>query len=179
MIFCKDSSALETKMHQEITEWRTRSKLWDGCRNILDFLAETQRKSLLAVKVSARHLSYFIWCHQCQEVGHNGQIFHCKTKKSLYKFPGLFQQVIAMSGSAANSWAINRDPIKLARKQAALLNCTSDTSENIVSCLQDVSAEEIANSYQQLLVSFLEKHYNTTAKINLSFRCRLGVILIR
>ncbi|XP_046396536.1 juvenile hormone esterase-like [Ischnura elegans] len=66
---------------------------------------------------------------------------------------GLFHRAISSSGSALSSWAITRDPMSLTRRQAKLLNCPNAenaTSKQIVDCLTDKEAEEIANSYFRL-----------------------------
>ncbi|XP_046396535.1 juvenile hormone esterase-like [Ischnura elegans] len=63
---------------------------------------------------------------------------------------GLFHRAISSSGSALSSWAITRDPMALTRRQAKLLNCPNAenaTSKQIVDCLRDKDAEEIAKSY--------------------------------
>lgn len=60
-----------------------------------------------------------------------------------------------MSGSAADAWAINKDPLKLAKKQAALLDCPTDTSENIVNCIKEVPAQQTARIYSKLWVKNL------------------------
>lgn len=60
-----------------------------------------------------------------------------------------------MSGSAADSWAINKDPLKLAKKQAALLNCPTETSEDLVNCIKEKPAQDTARIYSRLWVCFL------------------------
>ncbi|XP_071451905.1 juvenile hormone esterase-like [Hetaerina americana] len=66
---------------------------------------------------------------------------------------GLFHRAISSSGSALCGWAMTRDPMTQARRQAKLLNCPHDnraTSKQIVDCLRGKDAEEIAKSYYSL-----------------------------
>ncbi|CAL8121574.1 unnamed protein product [Orchesella dallaii] len=52
---------------------------------------------------------------------------------------GLFNKVIAMSGTPLQEWAIDRKPLESARKIANLLNCTdTETGREIVACLKDM-----------------------------------------
>ncbi|KAF5306936.1 hypothetical protein FQA39_LY00166 [Lamprigera yunnana] len=62
---------------------------------------------------------------------------------------GLFHNAIAMSGSSFGSLPVPNNQMKLAKKQAQLLNCPEDNSANIIKCLKSKSAEEIANSYSK------------------------------
>lgn len=59
---------------------------------------------------------------------------------------GLFHKVIAMSGAATSQWRVPTDQFELAQKQARLLQCPDDTSENIINCLRKVSAKQIGDS---------------------------------
>lgn len=65
---------------------------------------------------------------------------------------GLFHGAIAASGSGLNSMAIDIDPSKIAKRQAALLNCTTNNTQDMVNCMKQVSAEQISNIYMNLQV---------------------------
>ncbi|XP_033207581.1 esterase E4-like [Belonocnema kinseyi] len=60
---------------------------------------------------------------------------------------GLFHRAIAMSGSVTYQQKLGTNQKNLAIKQADVLNCPSDTVENIVSCLRTKSATDIANTF--------------------------------
>ncbi|XP_048005125.1 juvenile hormone esterase-like isoform X2 [Leguminivora glycinivorella] len=59
---------------------------------------------------------------------------------------GLFHQGIAMSGSPVGKVAVPTQQFELAQKQAALLNCPTNTSRAIVDCLKTKTWQEIGNS---------------------------------
>ncbi|XP_021928724.1 esterase FE4 [Zootermopsis nevadensis] len=59
---------------------------------------------------------------------------------------GLFHQGIAMSGSSFPKQISEFNPFPLASRQAALLNCPTDTSQHIKDCLLKKDAQEIASS---------------------------------
>ncbi|XP_049800950.1 esterase E4-like [Schistocerca nitens] len=60
---------------------------------------------------------------------------------------GLFHKGIVMSGADLTS--TDPDPMQKARKQARLLNCPDTSSEEIISCLREKDALEIAKSVTQ------------------------------
>ncbi|KAK5641594.1 hypothetical protein RI129_010141 [Pyrocoelia pectoralis] len=59
---------------------------------------------------------------------------------------GLFHRAIGMSCSSFNQWPMGNHQFNLAQKQARLVGCSDDTSENIIRCLKTKSAEEIGDS---------------------------------
>ncbi|KAK5641626.1 hypothetical protein RI129_010173 [Pyrocoelia pectoralis] len=59
---------------------------------------------------------------------------------------GLFHRAIAMSDTIFGQWPIGNHQFNLAQKQASLLGCPDDTSENIVKCLKTKSAEELGDT---------------------------------
>ncbi|KAK5641593.1 hypothetical protein RI129_010140 [Pyrocoelia pectoralis] len=59
---------------------------------------------------------------------------------------GLFHRAIVMSCSSFNHWPMGNHQFNLAQKQARLVGCPDDTSENIIRCLKTKSAEEIGDS---------------------------------
>ncbi|KAF5277162.1 hypothetical protein FQR65_LT03868 [Abscondita terminalis] len=69
---------------------------------------------------------------------------------------GLFHRAIAMSGSIFSQRPIENHQFNLAQKQARLVNCSDDSSENIMRCLKTKSAEELGNS----LSGFYEFRYD-------------------
>ncbi|CAL4146856.1 unnamed protein product, partial [Meganyctiphanes norvegica] len=64
--------------------------------------------------------------------------------------PGMFQRVILMSGSALSSWASVADPTSTAQQLAEHHHCAQgDTNTRwpeVLSCLQDVSAQDLVNT---------------------------------
>lgn len=50
---------------------------------------------------------------------------------------GLFHKVVAMSGSPLQEWAIDRNPKESANRLGALLNCTTESSAELVACLNE------------------------------------------
>ncbi|CAG9854610.1 unnamed protein product [Phyllotreta striolata] len=59
---------------------------------------------------------------------------------------GLFHRAISMSGSAVGAWQIPHNQTNIAKKQARIMGCPDDTSENIIKCLKTKSAEELGDS---------------------------------
>ncbi|XP_044730504.1 venom carboxylesterase-6-like isoform X2 [Chrysoperla carnea] len=59
---------------------------------------------------------------------------------------GLFHRGIAMSGSPTATFPFT-DQLDVARKQAQLLNCPSNTSKEIIDCLRTKDAEEISTTF--------------------------------
>ncbi|XP_023726254.1 esterase FE4 isoform X2 [Cryptotermes secundus] len=64
---------------------------------------------------------------------------------------GLFHRAISMSPSINTFWDVNGDPLTQAKKQAAVLNCPNNTSRQIIDCLMQKSAQEIASTYGDML----------------------------
>lgn len=58
-----------------------------------------------------------------------------------------------MSPSINTFWDVNGDPLTQAKKQAAVLNCPNNTSRQIIDCLMQKSAQEIASTYGDMLVN--------------------------
>ncbi|XP_067006682.2 juvenile hormone esterase [Anabrus simplex] len=68
---------------------------------------------------------------------------------------GLFHRAIAMSGSPLVEMVAGR-PEDQARKQAALLNCTTDSAEEMVNCLRQKNADDFVATFP----SFAEFAYD-------------------
>jgi carboxylesterase type B len=70
---------------------------------------------------------------------------------------GLFKNALALGGSALCGWAFlpnqKQNAIKLAKK----FDCSTDTSETLLSCLQDVPAEDLMKVYRELYFPFATK----------------------
>lgn len=66
---------------------------------------------------------------------------------------GLFHRAMLLSGSAISPWVIIKKPMELAKKQAELLNCSTESSEIIVDCLSKVPARDLVNIHKNLTVS--------------------------
>ncbi|CAB0034145.1 unnamed protein product [Trichogramma brassicae] len=69
---------------------------------------------------------------------------------------GLFHRAIAASGSAIFQELLPTNQTHLARKQAEILGCPTDTVGNMLVCLNTKTAEDFANSVGQ----FFEWHHN-------------------
>ncbi|KAK4874277.1 hypothetical protein RN001_013637 [Aquatica leii] len=59
---------------------------------------------------------------------------------------GLFHRAVAMSDTMFAQWPIEKHQFYLAQKQARLVGCPDDTSENIINCLKEVPAEQLGKS---------------------------------
>ncbi|XP_049816939.1 esterase E4-like [Aethina tumida] len=59
---------------------------------------------------------------------------------------GLFHRGVASSGTPIGIFPLPNSQPEIAKKQARILNCPDDTTENIVKCLKTKSAEELGNS---------------------------------
>ncbi|KAF5277165.1 hypothetical protein FQR65_LT03871 [Abscondita terminalis] len=59
---------------------------------------------------------------------------------------GLFHRAIAMSDTIFKQTPIVHHQFHLLQKQARLVGCPDDTSENIMNCLKTIPAEELGNS---------------------------------
>lgn len=66
---------------------------------------------------------------------------------------GLFHRVVAMSGTPIQEWAIDRNPWDSAQRLGALLNCSSDTSQELVACLRDIDALLLSQAGLGVIVS--------------------------
>lgn len=56
-------------------------------------------------------------------------------------------------GGPLGPWALPSNQMEIARKQARLLGCPDDTSENIVKCLRTVPVEKFNNALVEFRVS--------------------------
>nr|ABN05619.1 female neotenic-specific protein 1 [Cryptotermes secundus] len=63
---------------------------------------------------------------------------------------GLFHQGIAMSGSSFLDSFFEKNRLAFAKKQSALLNCPTYTSQEVKDCLMKKGAQEIASSLNRL-----------------------------
>ncbi|RVE42264.1 hypothetical protein evm_013072 [Chilo suppressalis] len=63
---------------------------------------------------------------------------------------GLFHRAVSISGSPISQLAIRPHQKELAIKQAQLLNCPTDSSEAIISCLKTKPWRDIGNSLDQM-----------------------------
>ena len=59
---------------------------------------------------------------------------------------GLFHRAISMSGSSVYQTPLQRGQKNLAVKQAKLLNCPTDSTANILACLNTKTAQQIGDS---------------------------------
>ena len=65
-----------------------------------------------------------------------------------YGLTGLFQQYIIQSGSSLSPWAYQNSSkfISYAKGIAEIVGCPSDTSANLVHCLQESSVESLMDT---------------------------------
>lgn len=56
-------------------------------------------------------------------------------------------------GGPLGNWPLPRGQLEIAKKQARLVGCPEDTSENIVKCLRTVPVEKFNNAFLQFRVS--------------------------
>ena len=50
-------------------------------------------------------------------------------------------------------WDVKQNPLSQAKRQAAIFNCPTDSSKQIADCLRTKDAHNIANTYENMLVS--------------------------
>ncbi|XP_075216879.1 esterase E4-like [Lycorma delicatula] len=65
---------------------------------------------------------------------------------------GLFHKVIAMSAGVTSNWVTIKNPLRLTKKLAGLLNCSTDSSEVMVKCLRDVPAKDLNNKFNEMRI---------------------------
>lgn len=58
-------------------------------------------------------------------------------------------------GGPLGPWRLPTNQLDIAKKQARLVGCPDDTSENIVKCLRTVPAEKFDDALSQFRVSTL------------------------
>ncbi|XP_022903448.2 esterase FE4-like isoform X1 [Onthophagus taurus] len=67
---------------------------------------------------------------------------------------GLFHKAISMSGTAFGVQPIISDQLRLAKKQAQLVNCPEEVDNGLIDCLKSKTSEELSNNlegYQEFL----------------------------
>lgn len=70
---------------------------------------------------------------------------------------GLFHRVIGMSGTPIMEFGIDREPARSAERLAKMVNCSRESSEEIVDCMMTLDAQVLAKAGLFLVVSFLNK----------------------
>ncbi|GAB6032348.1 hypothetical protein CHUAL_010985 [Chamberlinius hualienensis] len=65
---------------------------------------------------------------------------------------GLFQKVIAQSGSPLSPWSIQKNPLYYAKKLGQYCNCPTYSTTALVRCLQNVNARKLAKKALNLSV---------------------------
>lgn len=76
---------------------------------------------------------------------------------NIFCCPGLFHRAISMSSSPTGAFNYSNQ-LYLAEKQAELLNCSTETSKEIIDCLRTKDAEDISTTF----FSFQEVGSNPT-----------------
>ena len=76
-----------------------------------------------------------------QSSGSRSIILHLVSRMS----KGLFHRAIAMSGSMTTPIPPQREQLEMVRKVAYLLNCTTETTEQMVQCLRERPAQELGD----------------------------------
>lgn len=62
-------------------------------------------------------------------------------------------------GGPLGPWELPTNQLEIAKKQARLVNCTDDTSKNIVKCLKTVPAEKFDDTLFQFRVSYINPFF--------------------
>ncbi|KAF6203679.1 hypothetical protein GE061_002012 [Apolygus lucorum] len=76
--------------------------------------------------------------------------FHVLSSQS----KGLFQKAVALSGTALNPWAVDRNPRAKTLRISAALDCPTDDSQAIVECLRERPADLVTRQ-AELFVEYL------------------------
>ena len=75
----------------------------------------------------------------------------CVTQLAISPFTeGLFQRVIAESGTASAAWTGYEDPVESARRLGRLFGCPTMTNHLLIQCLRQIPAQDIANNQQNV-----------------------------
>lgn len=65
---------------------------------------------------------------------------------------GLFQNGISISGTALNTWARTKNPLKNAKKLAKLFDCSTNSTVELVDCLKAQPARDLSNAVAEMEV---------------------------
>ncbi|XP_069672256.1 juvenile hormone esterase-like [Periplaneta americana] len=68
---------------------------------------------------------------------------------------GLFHRVISFEGTAVNPWARSFDPLRLAQKQAKVMECPTEPTSSLVQCLRTIDAKKLMGSLTKLFIWWL------------------------
>ncbi|GAB6024160.1 hypothetical protein CHUAL_014230 [Chamberlinius hualienensis] len=68
---------------------------------------------------------------------------------------GLFNRVVAESGTPINPWALEENPVYYSKKMGEHFNCSTDSSAELVECLQGVEAKHIVDYSTVMMVENL------------------------
>lgn len=74
--------------------------------------------------------------------------FHYLSKMSA----GLFKNGVSFSGTALSPWAYDPKPMENTKRLAAVVNCTTDSSDAMVECLKKIPANGLAEGTKEILV---------------------------
>lgn len=70
-------------------------------------------------------------------------------------FLGLFNRVIAQSGTMLNPWVLTEKSSEKAKKLASILGCPTESNAELLSCLKGRSGVQIVGAVQYFLVSII------------------------
>lgn len=71
---------------------------------------------------------------------------------------GLFHRAMLLSGSPLNFWAFDKNPMILAKKEAEVHKCPTESSEKMVECMATIPANKrLWHSHHDIFVSWLKK----------------------
>lgn len=77
--------------------------------------------------------------------------------QTISTFLGLFHAAIAQSGSAVCPWAVKPNPLAIAQKIGASLNCPIETTSELIECLRNADADDLARQAVAVSVSILSE----------------------
>lgn len=88
-----------------------------------------------------------------------------------YIITGLFHRAIAESGSALCPWAIVDTPLKYAQDLAALFQCPTENTTELVNCLRQQDAGQIQMETAQVMVRTQRVSATDVLRFSTNNRC--------
>lgn len=68
-------------------------------------------------------------------------------------YTGLFQSIVALSGTALNSQYFQKNPLESAKELASRLECTYEDIKQLVECFRKATAEQLVKEVNNMVVS--------------------------
>lgn len=70
-------------------------------------------------------------------------------------FLGLFHSALAMSGTALNPWAFQRNPATRAKQIADFAGCNANKTEDMIACLKLLPLDKFGQAQKKFTVSII------------------------